>query len=148
MLNQNQRIFSNPAASASFPAYSFDGRYPQDTQQHLAVPGLRRSASNVGRGMNNYTGNQIWNPFNNMTVGMTGTNGRGQPFGGMQAMPMVQQPAQYQPRPIGTPLSPTAAEFNAPGALTTNPGLGTPWGSSMVCFLKYLRYVFANFCSP
>ena len=45
--------------------------------------------------------------------------------------PMYQAPMSYQPRPIGTPLSPTAAEF------TANHALNNPWNASVSpCALK------------
>ena len=78
-----------------------------------------RSSSVLGQprasGWDSYGGNADMPPF----VGMN------QP--GPQPMGMFQAPIGYQPRPIGTPLSPTAAEFTSTGAIT-------PWNSTVGYF--------------
>ena len=68
-----------------------------------------RSSSSLGQNRGN-----IWEPYSN-NGDPTGFMGMNTPS--IQPMGMFQGPVGYQPRPIGTPLSPTAAEFTSTGGM-------------------------------
>ena len=108
-----QRTFSGPASPVS----------STDFNQFQAGPPLRRSNTQT-RAASLYpqVRDNGWDAYgggigslDGMTMGMN-PNGAG-PY---QALTMYGAPMPYQPRPIGTPLSPTAAEFRA-GQAATNP---------------------------
>jgi hypothetical protein len=95
-----QRVFSGP----SVPTYGFEGRFTDDGPQ-FNPGGMRRTTSQYNRPSSGYSNRAP-------TFGSFGP--------GLQALataPMTPMayggPLGYQPRPIGTPLSPTASEFTA-----------------------------------
>jgi hypothetical protein len=109
----NPRVFSGP----SVPSYGFQGRYTDDGSQFN--PGdMRRTTSQYNRpnpGYNNRAG-----PFG-------GSGGFGAGLPALTTTPMnplgFSGPLGYQPRPIGSPLSPTASEFTA----NSLPPVGNAW---------------------
>ena len=108
---QQMRAYSG----ATSPVSNMSGRMMNDFNPYQADNGNRRqnlanlrSASVLGHGRG--MGWEI------------GAPGEAPSFMGMnpasfQPMGMFQAPMNYQPRPIGTPLSPTAAEFTAAGPI-------------------------------
>ena len=108
----NHRVFSGPGSPA--PPLGFDNRYPADNG-----PGFRRSVTHANRGGSCFPPqNTPWGTFPPMAPG--GNSVRPP----QQFAPMYPGHTPYQPRPIGTPLSPTAAEFTS-----MNPGPGSWIGS-------------------
>ena len=112
-VSANQRLFSGP----SVPTYGFEGRFGfGDDGSQFNPGGMRRATSQYNR------------PG-------TGYNNRAGPFGGglgaglsaLATTPMTALglggPVGYQPRPIGSPLSPTASEFTG----NSLPTLGNAW---------------------
>ncbi|KAI9799537.1 MAG: hypothetical protein M1825_004463 [Sarcosagium campestre] len=106
--------------SRGFPApytqmYSSDARYLNQYQNQT-----HPMQNGRGRGFTRYDptpSNQNWGPpaaYYQPTAHQAHA----------QARPMYQPPTDYLPRPIGTPLSPTAPEF------TMNSGSTTPWNAS------------------
>lgn len=97
----NQRIFSGPGSPVPF---GFDNRHPADNG-----PGFRRPASQANRGGSCFPPqNTPWGTFPPMAPGGNSVRPAQQQFA-----PMYPGHTPYQPRPIGTPLSPTAAEFTS-----------------------------------
>ena len=102
-----QRTFSGPAS----PNAGLNGNFVNDLTPQGNI-GLRRSNTHGNRGSSTY-GQNRGNQWDNFGMGseissMTGMT----PISNYPPMGMFQAPMSYQPRPIGTPLSPTAAEFN------------------------------------
>lgn len=102
------------------PVYGGDGRLMTDFSQFQHPQGLRRP---------NTQPNRIGPAYNqrNTSLGSYASNvssGDGMsPNSTFQPMGTYQGPMGYQPRPIGTPLSPTAAEF------TASHNAPTPWNA-------------------
>ncbi|KAL8659649.1 MAG: hypothetical protein Q9202_007031 [Teloschistes flavicans] len=113
-----QRIFSGPPS----PGTIGDGRYVNDFNQYQAGFGLQRAT--------------IGNPRNDPVSAQQRGSPNGWPLlgngiGGLEALNVSVGPnnAQgmyqpYHPRPIGTPLSPTAAEFR------TDQAHANPWNTT------------------
>ncbi|KAL9606405.1 MAG: hypothetical protein Q9179_000425 [Wetmoreana sp. 5 TL-2023] len=104
------RILSGPPS----PGTIGDGRFLNDFNQYQNGFGLRRAnvqnPRNDPLGSQQRTNSNSWSVVGNgigglesMNIGMPPNNGVG----------MYQPAMPYQPRPIGTPLSPTAVEFRA-----------------------------------
>ena len=118
-----QRVFSGPPS----PGTIGDGRFVNDYNNYQSGFGMRRATVQNPRGdafgphqRNNTNG---WPVVGNgigglesMNVGMNANNNN-------NTMGMYQPGMPYQPRPIGTPLSPTATEFRADQAP------GNPWNA-------------------
>ncbi len=109
----NQRI----ASGASGPIYGVDSRYASDPSQYDQSNGMRRTMSQYNR------------------AGPTFSN-RSTTYGSIPSTLTSLSPASiapintashfgYQPRPIGSPLSPTMSDFTV-GSMPT---LGSPWSS-------------------
>ena len=103
-----QRTFSGPSS----PVSGGNGRFVNEHVHLQGGHGLRRSNTQNNRGGSVFTqprGN--WDSYN----GNESPDAMGgmSPVSTYQPMGMFQAPISYQPRPIGTPLSPTAAEFTA-----------------------------------
>ena len=118
-----QRTFSGPSSSVS----AGPGRFGNDFNNFQGGQNLRRSNtqnSRTGSGFSHMRNNG-WdtNVSNNDSYVMSMT-----PVPPFQPMSMFQAPVTYQPRPIGTPLSPTAAEF------TTSSAVPGPWNSAVCQF--------------
>jgi hypothetical protein len=112
---QPHRVFSGP--SSAVPA--LDGRYT--SEQNSFMNGLnmgpRRSITQMNRGPSCLPSPQsTWGPFYGAVPSSVNTkNPVNHSFNAYQQIGMYPM-GQYQPRPIGTPLSPTAAEFTSTGA--------------------------------
>ena len=118
-----QRTFSGPTS----PVSAGPGRFGNDFNNFQGGQNLRRSNT-----QNSRTGSGFPHMRNNgwdTNVGNTDSYAMSMtPISPFQPMGMFQAPMTYQPRPIGTPLSPTAAEF------TTSNAIAGPWNSA-VCHL-------------
>lgn len=116
-----QRTYSGPAS----PASSNDGGLMSDYNQFPASVGNRRSVAQTGRNASMYP--QRSNGWDVYAGGIQPVNGHNlalDPSATFQSVGLYPSTIQYQPRPIGTPLSPTAEEFRA-----TQPS-GTPWNAA------------------
>ncbi|OJD22349.1 hypothetical protein ACJ73_06305 [Blastomyces percursus] len=119
----NQRVLSGPGSTT----LGFDGRYTTEQAQYLQGPGNRHSSAHLNRGGSCFPPqNSPWGTFSTVAAGGPTTravsNQHAGPYPGM-----FPGPGQYQPRPIGTPLSPTAAEFtvnSAPDTWSTSSASG------------------------
>ena len=109
MPGQQQRNYN---AGLSQPNFSNGNRFANDHNQFQGDPGFRRSNAQNNRVNQTYgpTRNHGWDNFGASTDGPP-VSAIGTPTA-YQTMGMYQAPTDYQPRPIGTPLSATAAEFN------------------------------------
>lgn len=126
--NVQQRIFSSPAS----PISSNDGRMMHDYNHIPGGGGMRRSNTQSSRNSSVYQHhrNNGWDmfpgslspgalsPMDGVSLSMNATSA-------FQSMGMYPASVQYQPRPIGTPLSPTAEEFR-----TAQPS-ATPWNAAV-----------------
>jgi hypothetical protein len=104
------RVFSGPSA----PTYGFEARFGDDGS-HFHPGGMRRTTGQYNRPSSGYSNRAT--PFGGLGAGLSAlTTSPMTPvgFGG---------PLGYQPRPIGTPLSPTASEFTG----SSLPALGNAW---------------------
>lgn len=127
----SQRVFSGPNA----PTYAMDGRYTNEQTQYPSGGGNRRSMSQFSRSGSTLSNRSAYYPSYGNNVSNMATSGNMAPLGYGSAF-------GYQPRPIGTPLSPTtlsptATEFNSTGSTlsgTTLASFNTPWSS--VSFLQ------------
>lgn len=111
---QQQQHQQRPYSGPPTPAYRNESQFMNEYNQ-LPAPGLRRSNTQTNRLSPAY--NQRPNGWGSYASSVASTDGMS-PNSSYQPMSMLQDPVAYQPRPIGTPLSPTAAEFtgkhNAP----------------------------------
>ncbi|KAJ9258683.1 hypothetical protein DTO207G8_1386 [Paecilomyces variotii] len=123
---QAHRVLSGPSSNAGF---SFDGRYSGEQTVYLQSPNLgpRRSFTQVNRGGSCFPPqNSPWGTFPAGVPNNIGSRpAPNQHIGAYQQVGMFPV-LPYQPRPIGTPLSPTAAEF------TSANGNVAPWAGSAV----------------
>lgn len=109
---QNQRVFTGPGS----PPYGFNNssQYAGEHVPFTQGQGNRRQVTQINRGGSCFPPqNSPWGTFASVAPGTTTPR-----QGNQQQMGPYQQQANmfsgannYQPRPIGTPLSPTAAEF-------------------------------------
>lgn len=124
MMPQQQQVQHRTYSSPTSPSSSAP-RLGNDFNQFLGGQGLRRSNTQNSRSGSAFIHNRNpgWDTYGGNVDGSTiGVLNPASPF---QSMGMFQAPLGYQPRPIGTPLSPTAAEFTASG-ITNN-----PWNASV-----------------
>ncbi|MCJ1391469.1 hypothetical protein MMC18_004333 [Xylographa bjoerkii] len=133
---QVQRNYSGPTSPMSGVSH-----YGSDFGQYHGGQGLRRSNTQNSRSGSAFAHgrNMGWDTYGNSSDG--GLMNMGPPSS-FQPMGMFQAPMSYQPRPIGTPLSPTAAEFTA-SSISTNPwNTTTPSspGQTYVSPLEPLNY--------
>lgn len=109
-----QRTFSGPPS----PASGNGGGAFNEPNHYQSGQGLRRANT-----QNNRTSSAFAQPRNNgydMFGGSVTSTDVMSSVSSYQPMGMFQNPMAYNPRPIGTPLSPTAAEFTA-SHLSANP---------------------------
>ena len=106
----NQRVFSGPTSN-----YTLDGRFGSDV--HQANQGMRRSTGQYGRPGSGYANRSAG--FGNLPVGLQSLGSAPVSSLGMTG------PLGYQPRPIGSPLSPSVSDYST-GPL---PSLGSAWGT-------------------
>ena len=112
------RTFSGPASPISNNDFGqFQG------------PGLRRSnTQNRAASFYPQARDNAWDVFGGGVAPLDGMNIGMNPSNTYQAIGMYPAPVSYQPRPIGTPLSPEAAEFRA-GQASNN-----PWNTAVSLF--------------
>jgi hypothetical protein len=118
-----QRVFSGPSA----PTWAFEGRYGfGDDGSQFNAGVMRRTASQFNPA-SQY--NRATSGYNNRAGPFPGTLGAGLTAGltPLTTTPMNPMnfggPLGYQPRPIGSPLSPTASEFST----SPLPNFGNAW---------------------
>ncbi|KAL8791359.1 MAG: hypothetical protein Q9195_005897 [Heterodermia aff. obscurata] len=110
------RTFSGPASPVSNNDYS----------QFQTGPGLRRSnTQNRAASFYPQARDTNWDVFGGGVGSLDGMNIAMNPSNTYQAIGMYPAPVPYQPRPIGTPLSPEAAEFRT-GQASANPWNNAP----------------------
>ena len=116
---QPHRTYSGPTSPISIGS----GRFMNELNQFSG--GLKRSNTQNSRSGSAYAPprGQGWDMYGSGNDGSSVLSTS--PTSSYQPMGMFQAPMAYQPRPIGTPLSPTAAEF------TTNSGNVGPWNSAV-----------------
>ncbi|KAL8993839.1 MAG: hypothetical protein Q9169_006048 [Polycauliona sp. 2 TL-2023] len=108
------RVLSGPAS----PGTIGDGRFVNDFNHYQAGFGPRRQHMQSPQGhalasqQRNHTHPNGWPMMGNAMAGFDALNPAMNSNNGYPPMAMY-PPPPYQPRPIGTPLSPTAAEFRA-----------------------------------
>lgn len=105
------------------PVYGGDGRLMSDFNQFQPPQGLRRpntQPNRMGPGYNQRN-TSLGTYASSVSSGGDGMSANTS----FQSMGAYQGPVGYQPRPIGTPLSPTAAEF------TASHNAPTPWNSQV-----------------
>ncbi|OKL57379.1 hypothetical protein UA08_07694 [Talaromyces atroroseus] len=123
---QQHRVFSGPSAT-------LDGRYAGEHPYMSGINlGPRRSVSQINRAPAYFppVPSPTWATLNSTVGNNVATKAPLSPaFNTYQQVGLYPMP-QYQPRPIGTPLSPTAAEFTSSSS-AINPWNGaTPGGTS------------------
>lgn len=106
-----QRVLSSPSS----PGTIGDGRFANDFNQYHPGFGLRRTnmpdLRNNTFDVHQRNHSNAWPVIPNGVGGLEAMNIGVNPNNAYQAMGMYQPNLPYQPRPIGTPLSPTASEF-------------------------------------
>ena len=112
---QQMRAFSGSTS----PVLGPNGKFFNDANQYPGNNGVRQAAIPNNRSGQSYGRNRN-NTWESLGSSSEGSSMMGVNSGSYQTTGMLQPPIGYQPRPIGTPLSPTAAEFT-----TSNPG--GPW---------------------
>lgn len=124
-----QRVFSG----SSSPMPSIDSRLVNEYNQFPSNGGLRRSNTQNNRNSSNHQSNRNngWDMYpgaiSTIDNSSLGTNASA----AFQSIGMFPASAQYQPRPIGTPLSPTAEEFR-----TTQTSV-TPWNVAVSTLILF-----------
>ncbi|KAL1968757.1 hypothetical protein VTN77DRAFT_1583 [Rasamsonia byssochlamydoides] len=122
---QAHRVLSGPSSAVP----GFDGRYTGEQSPYIngANLGPRRSITQMSRGGSCFPPQQSpWGTFTSGAPNNIGTRSPiNSPFNAYQQIGMYPI-TPYQPRPIGTPLSPTAAEF------TSNSTSVAPWSVTSV----------------
>ncbi|EZF22274.1 hypothetical protein H112_04730 [Trichophyton rubrum D6] len=136
----NQRMF--PGHSS--PPYGFDNRYLTEPAPQIQAHGGRRSTQ-VSRGSSCFPPQT--SPWGTFSPSLTPANSIPRPASQQQAanfQPQTTYPAvnTYQPRPIGTPLSPMAAEFTGYPATPASwaPSATSGAASTYVSPLEPLNY--------
>ncbi|MCJ1244303.1 hypothetical protein MMC30_001501, partial [Trapelia coarctata] len=123
MVPQQQQMQHRAYSGPTSPVSGGSNRFGNDFTTFQGGQGLRRSNTQNSRTGSTYTQgrNNGWDTFGH---GNDGSMMNMSPVSSFQPMGMFQAPMSYQPRPIGTPLSPTAAEF------TSNNTITNPWNSA------------------
>jgi hypothetical protein len=132
MVSQQQHMQQRAYSGPTSPISGGPGRFGGEYNAWHGAPGLRRSNTQNNRSGSGYAHgrNNAWEQYGGSNDGsvMNMT-----PMSSFQPMGMFQAPLSYQPRPIGTPLSPTAAEF------TSATGVINPWNSAVSLLNRPLR---------
>lgn len=121
----SQHIFPGPSSSAT----SLDGKVSSEQNRYLQGPGFgpRRSLSQANRGGSCFPAQ--CSPWGTIATGVSGSpvskSSVNRPGNAYQPVGLYPVPP-YNPRPIGTPLSPTATEF------TSSNANAMPWAAAMV----------------
>lgn len=130
-----QRAYSGPAS----PASSNDGGLMNDYNQFQTGVGNRRSVTQNARNASAFPQrNNGWDMYTGGLQPLSGPSVALDPGSAFQSVGLYPSTIQYQPRPIGTPLSPTAEEFRAAQPLVT------PWNTA-VSILSQSDMAIANF---
>lgn len=128
---QPHRVISGPSAGGC----GFDSRFSGEQARYLQGPGLgpRRSMTQANRGGSCFPAQSSpWPAFPTEPSGNAiPRSPGGMPCSTYQQVGLYPIPP-YQPRPVGTPLSPTATEF------TSSSSNALPWGNSSVSLLPRL----------
>ena len=140
--HMQQRALSGPVS----PVSSNDGRAFNDFN-HFQAGGLRRSNTQNVRNPSIFTQPRSsgWDIYGNGVGALDGVNMAVNTNPAFQSMGLYPASMQYQPRPIGTPLSPTAEEFKAA------PPSNNPWnvavGFSPIILMSSTNFVPEPFIS-
>lgn len=131
----SQRVLSGP----SHPVYAVnDGRYAGDHAPYMQGNAPRRSFTQVNRGGSCFPPqNSPWGTFSAEPAVVPPRTSGTPHIGSYQQVGGFPAAAPYHPRPIGTPLSPTAAEFTSANSSVSS------WGSP-VSQNTCLEYSFVN----
>lgn len=131
MVPQHQQMQHRAYSGPTSPVSGGSNHFGNDFNTFQGGQGLRRSNTQNSRTSASYTQgrNNGWDTFGH---GTDGSMMNMSPVSSFQPMGMFQAPMSYQPRPIGTPLSPTAAEF------TSNNPVSNPWNSAVCNSLQKL----------
>lgn len=126
-----QRVFSGPSS----PMSSIDSRLVNEYNPFPGNGGLRRSNTQNNRNSSNHQSNRNngWDLFPGAISTMDNPSLSTHASAAFQSIGMFPASAQYQPRPIGTPLSPTAEEFR-----TTQPS-ATPWNVAVSTLILFVN---------
>lgn len=126
-----QRVFSGPSS----PMSSIDSRLVNEYNPFPGNGGLRRSNTQNNRNSSNHQSNRNngWDLFPGAMSTMDNPSLSTHASAAFQSIGMFPASAQYQPRPIGTPLSPTAEEFR-----TTQPS-ATPWNVAVSTLILFVN---------
>lgn len=127
------RYAPQPQRPANLRLDTFNSSYDQGFAQ-----GFRRTNGPFGRpgsGMGHFQGS--WNSYPASVASSTHGSPPMTPAS-FQAMNVGHGSAPYQPRPIGTPLSPTAVEFSSDPMGNAGPLVANPW-NTQVSELFYFR---------
>jgi hypothetical protein len=128
------RVFSGPAVRNMAGDNGFvNGPGQFNVPQPLHRPSIQNGR--IGTGFNHR--NAAWTPYSG-NISSTEHIMNGQPSTGYQPAGSYHIPIPYQPRPIGTPLSPTAAEFQS-----NNAG-NNPWNPQVSRYLQLILGGFDN----
>lgn len=133
-----QRTFSSPPSPASVNG----GGIFNESDHYQGGQGLRRANT-----QNNRTSSAFAQPRNNgydIFGGSVTSADVMSSVSSYQPMGMFQNPMAYQPRPIGTPLSPTAAEFTT-GHISANPWNVAVKSHTLLSCLNFSNYLLATF---
>lgn len=124
MVPQQQQMQHRAYSGPTSPTSGGSNRFGNDFNNIQGGQGLRRSNTQNNRTGSGYgqARNNGWDTYGQGTEGPLMNMS---PVSSFQPMGMFQAPMTYQPRPIGTPLSPTAAEF------TSSNTLPNPWNSTV-----------------
>ena len=120
---QQQRTYSGPAS----PISGGDARSMNDYNQFQGGSGLRRTNTQGNRATSFYPQprNNGWDMYAGGIGGVDGINLGMATNAAYQSVGMYPASMPYQPRPIGTPLSPTAEEFR------TSQSSVNPWNAAV-----------------
>jgi hypothetical protein len=121
--HMQQRNYSGPMS----PVSANDVRAFNDYNQFQGSSGLRRSNAQNTRNTSLFplSRNNGWDMYTGNVGALDGVNVAMNPNAAFQSMGLYPASLQYQPRPIGTPLSPTAEEFR------TSQASATPWNAAV-----------------
>lgn len=121
--HMQQRNYTGPMS----PVSANDVRAFSDYNHFQGGAGLRRSNAQNTRNTSLFPlqRNNGWDMYTGNVGALDGVNVAMNPNAAYQSMGLYPASLQYQPRPIGTPLSPTAEEFR------TSQASATPWNAAV-----------------
>lgn len=127
-----QRNYSGPMSGVSpsdVRTFSDYSQYPGGTAVRRPNGQNNRNASLIPLQRNNG-----WDMYSGSMAALENVNATINPNATFQPIGLYPNSLQYQPRPIGTPLSPTAEEFR------TSQASNTPWNTAVSSECNMLRY--------